>query len=209
MRASNDLNKLELYELFDDLKAYKFELQKRSIEESTSNHPTKVFIVVVAEPIQQKTPKKISNDVISLFVNKFSRFIKKNHMTYQNQNQSYKKESIGNDTACFNCEKTIYCIAKCSNPKKDDQKRHKGHQRNDKKSRKDMKVMVAEESKSKLVEANSDSSNLESQSNLNDDDKVHCLIADAELETTNDEVFEFEYEEFICNNIVKSLHDMI
>lgn len=82
MRASNDLNKLELYELFDDLKAYKFELQKRSIEESTSNHPTKVFIVVVAEPIQQKTPKKISNDVISLFVNKFSRFIKKNHMTY-------------------------------------------------------------------------------------------------------------------------------
>ncbi|XP_073279543.1 uncharacterized protein [Primulina huaijiensis] len=113
MRVSKYLNKLELHDLFADLKSYEFEL----------------------------------NDAMSLFVKKFSRFMKKNHRAYQNPNRKFKKDSPSGDMACFNCGRIGHFIADCPKPKKDDQKK-KEYKRNDKKSRRYSKAMIAKESKS-------------------------------------------------------------
>ncbi|XP_073282378.1 uncharacterized protein [Primulina huaijiensis] len=54
MRESNDLNKIELHDLFADLKAYEFELQTREGEPSTPAVTT-VLTVVRPEPTESKS----------------------------------------------------------------------------------------------------------------------------------------------------------
>ncbi|XP_073271526.1 uncharacterized protein [Primulina huaijiensis] len=141
MRVSKDLNKLELHDLFADLKAYEFELEVRSEEEPSSNLPTKaliattdttiVAVVVIPQALpaitidiaSEKNAKQIRSDAMSLFVKKFSRFMKKNHRAYQGPNRNFKNDSPSGDMACFNCGKIGHFIADCPKPKKDDQKK--------------------------------------------------------------------------------------
>ncbi|KZV42978.1 hypothetical protein F511_22902 [Dorcoceras hygrometricum] len=72
MRESKNLNKLELHDMFSNLKAYEFELETRSEAEPSTSQPTKALATTTLE---QSTPSKsaeqISNDMMSLFVKKF------------------------------------------------------------------------------------------------------------------------------------------
>ncbi|KZV36556.1 hypothetical protein F511_23585 [Dorcoceras hygrometricum] len=63
MRESKDLKKLELYDLFIDLKAYEFELLNRTEEEASTSQPVKDLAATEDKP--QKTAEKLSNDKIS------------------------------------------------------------------------------------------------------------------------------------------------
>ncbi|XP_073290536.1 uncharacterized protein [Primulina huaijiensis] len=227
LRVSKDLNKLELHNLFADLKAYEFELEVRSGEESSSNLPTKALattattittpaaVVVpqavpasIIESTSEMTAEKISNDAISLFVKKLSRFMKKNHRAYQNPNRNFKKDSTPGDMACFNCGKIGHFIADCPKPKKDDQKK-KEYKRNGKKSRSDRKAMMAEESKSKWADSSSESSDSDDHSSDNDAEEVKCLMTDIESTSTSGEVFDFDSNEFTRTDLVNALHDMV
>ncbi|KZV52528.1 hypothetical protein F511_31594 [Dorcoceras hygrometricum] len=66
MRESKDLNKLELHDLFVNLKAYEFKLETRSEAEPSTSQPTKALAATVSEQISpSKTAEKLSNDVTS------------------------------------------------------------------------------------------------------------------------------------------------
>ncbi|XP_073290999.1 uncharacterized protein [Primulina huaijiensis] len=222
IRLSKDLNKMELHDLFADLKAYEFELELRSGEEPSSNQPTKALAatatapavvapsaspITTTESTSDRTAEQISNDAISLFVKKFSRFMKKNHRAYKNPNRDFKKESPSGDMACFNCGKIGHFIVDCPKPKRDDQK--KEYKRNDKKSRRDRKDMIADENKSKWTDSSSESSDSDDHSSDSDAEEVKCLMADTESTSTSGEVFNFDSNEFTRTDLVNALHDMV
>ncbi|KZV28082.1 hypothetical protein F511_32426 [Dorcoceras hygrometricum] len=58
MRESKDLNKLELYELFADLKACDFELHNRSEEDASTSQPVKAFAAAEEKP--QKSEEQLA-----------------------------------------------------------------------------------------------------------------------------------------------------
>ena len=65
MRESKDLNKVELHDLFADLKAYEFELQTREGEPSTPAATT-ALTAVRTEPTGsvEKAAYQLSNDAM-------------------------------------------------------------------------------------------------------------------------------------------------
>ncbi|XP_073123640.1 uncharacterized protein [Henckelia pumila] len=123
MRESKDLNKLELHDLFADLKAYEFELQTREKDHSTSQLTKALTAVKIESPAQsEKSAEQLSNDAMSLFVKKFGKFIRRN------QEGSYKKnfknkDAVEEPRSCFNCGKTGHLIADCLKPKNFDKRK--------------------------------------------------------------------------------------
>ncbi|XP_047323590.1 putative uncharacterized protein DDB_G0271526 [Impatiens glandulifera] len=88
---------------------------------------------------------------MSLFVKKFGKFMKKTHYKSNSNNNNYKNESKAN-LKCFNCDKLGHFKADCRKPMRDDKKPH------DKKNKKDQKALMAEESKIKWADRDSDDS---------------------------------------------------
>ncbi|KZT75427.1 hypothetical protein F511_47549 [Dorcoceras hygrometricum] len=73
MRESKDLNKMELHDLFANLKAYEFELETR-YEAPSTPQPTKSLAATTVEqcsPSTSKSADQLSDDVMSLFAKKF------------------------------------------------------------------------------------------------------------------------------------------
>ncbi|KZV53620.1 hypothetical protein F511_29842 [Dorcoceras hygrometricum] len=78
---------------------------------------------------------------------------------------------------------------------------------NKKPSRKyDRKVLVAEESTKSWADTDSESSSSSSSSSDSEHEEVHCLMAD---QTSDDEVFDFSNVEFIREDLVSALNDMV
>ncbi|KZV36305.1 hypothetical protein F511_21418 [Dorcoceras hygrometricum] len=115
MRESKDLNKLELHDLFANLKAYEFELETRSEAPSTSQL-TKALATTTSE---QCSP---SNDVMSFFVMKFGKFMRRTQNTSFSYNNSHKSENISTDFNRYNCGRPGHFTADCNRPKKDEKR---------------------------------------------------------------------------------------
>ncbi|KZV30041.1 hypothetical protein F511_19267 [Dorcoceras hygrometricum] len=72
MRESKDLNKLELHDLFANMKAYEFELETRSEAGPSTSQPTKALAATTSEQCSpSKSAEQLSNDAMSLFDKKF------------------------------------------------------------------------------------------------------------------------------------------
>ncbi|KZV50367.1 hypothetical protein F511_38299 [Dorcoceras hygrometricum] len=103
MRESKDLNKLELHDLFANLKAYEFELETKYEAPSTSQ-PTKALAATTSE---QCSPSNIaeqrSNDAMSLFVKKFGKFLRRSYNPSFNNSNVHKTDKVTTDQNCFNC----------------------------------------------------------------------------------------------------------
>ncbi|XP_073136841.1 uncharacterized protein [Henckelia pumila] len=113
MRESKDLNKLELHDLFADLKAYGFELQTQEEDQSTSQLTKALTAVKIESPAKpEKSAEQISSDAMSLFVKKFGKFIRRNQEGSHRRNFQ-KKDSVEEPRSCFNCGKTGHFIADC------------------------------------------------------------------------------------------------
>ena len=84
IRESKDLNKLELHDLFADLKAYEFEINSRKEEEPSTSTSTKALVTAEepTAPIAAKSADQIISDAMALFAKKFGRFMKKNNSNY-------------------------------------------------------------------------------------------------------------------------------
>ncbi|XP_073061913.1 uncharacterized protein [Primulina eburnea] len=121
MRESKDLNKLELNDLFADLKAYEFELGIRTEKEPSTSQQTKVLAaIMVTLPVEESTSKKsaekLSNEDMSLFVKKFGKIMRKNQS--QMNKPYFKKDHTDYGQACFNCGKKGHFTAECNRPRK-------------------------------------------------------------------------------------------
>ncbi|KZV30748.1 hypothetical protein F511_03726 [Dorcoceras hygrometricum] len=82
MRESKDLNKLELHDLFANLKAYEFELETRTEAGPSTSQPTKALAATTTEqcsPSTSKTTDQLSDDVMSLFVKKFGKYLRRSY----------------------------------------------------------------------------------------------------------------------------------
>ncbi|KZV17473.1 hypothetical protein F511_41923 [Dorcoceras hygrometricum] len=99
MRESKDLNKMELHDLFANLKAYEFELETRSEAGPSTSQPTKALAATTAEPCSPSTRKsadQLSDDVMSLFVKKFGKYLRRSFnpsTSFNNYNKSDKVSS--------------------------------------------------------------------------------------------------------------------
>ncbi|KZV19162.1 hypothetical protein F511_38999 [Dorcoceras hygrometricum] len=70
----------------------------------------------------------------------------------------------------------------------------------------DRKVLVAEESTKSWADTDSESSSSSSSSSDSEQEEVHCVMAD---QTSDDEVFDFSNVEFIREDLVSALNDMV
>ncbi|XP_073136848.1 uncharacterized protein [Henckelia pumila] len=129
MRESKDLKKLELHDLFADLKAYEFELQTREEDQSTSQLTKALTAVKIESPAKlEKSAEQLSSDVMSLFVKKFGKFIRRNQEGSYRRNFQ-KKEPVEEPRSCFNCGKMGHFITDCPKPKNHDKKKNSRNDR--------------------------------------------------------------------------------
>ncbi|XP_075483610.1 uncharacterized protein LOC142523763 [Primulina tabacum] len=215
MRESKDLNKLELHDLFADLKAYEFELGIRTEEEPSATQQTKALAAAtVTLPVEESTSKKsaeqLCNEAMSLFVKKFSKFMHKNQS--QMNKPYFKKDHTEDGQGCFNCGKKGHFIAECNRPKKDEKKQENRRRFKDNKKfvkKKNQRVLIAEEDKGKWAETESEKSSSEASSSESEDETIECLMAKEDQESTDEMVFDFNSEEFTREDLVTALHDMV
>ncbi|XP_047320557.1 putative uncharacterized protein DDB_G0271526 [Impatiens glandulifera] len=173
MRESKDLNKMELHDLFADLKAYEFEINSRNEDEPSTSVSTKVLVNAEEShaATTMKSAKQISNDAMSLFIKKFGKFMNKTHSNSNSNNNNYKSDSKDN-LKCFNFDKLGHLKEDYRKPKMDDKKSH------DKKNKKDLKALLAEDKKRKWADSDSD----DNSSNESEDECIKCFM------DNNDEV---------------------
>ncbi|KZV34517.1 hypothetical protein F511_21754 [Dorcoceras hygrometricum] len=184
MRESKDLNKLELHDLFANLKAYEFELETRSEAGPSTSQPTKALAATTSEqcsPSTSKSTEQLSNDAMSLFVKKFGKFMRKSYNPSFFYNNAHKSDKVTTDQNCFNFGRPGHFAADCNMPKKED--RFKSDEKKDDRSKdrskdrsmrtradkrpsrkNDRKVLVAEESNKKWADTDTDSSSSSSSS---------------------------------------------
>ncbi|XP_073137871.1 uncharacterized protein [Henckelia pumila] len=186
MRESKDLNKLELHDLFADLKAYEFELQTREEDQSTSQLTKALTAVKIESPAKPE----------------------KRNQEGSHRKNFQKKDSVEEPRSYFNCGKTGHFIADCPKPKNLDKRKSSRNDRHN--SRQKHEALVAKDSKSKWAETDSDSEGSnDSSSSSDDEEEVKCLMAnDHEHPSTSEQVFDFSSEEFTREELIKALHDM-
>ncbi|KZV42578.1 hypothetical protein F511_32638 [Dorcoceras hygrometricum] len=226
MRESKDLNKLELHDLFANLKAYEFELETRSEAGPSTSQPTKAFSATSVEqcsPSTSKSAEQLSNDAMSLFVKKFGKFMRRSYNPSTPYNNVHKSNKISADMNCFNCGRPGHFAAYCNRPKKED--RYKRDEKNDDRTKErskdrrmrtrsdrrpnrknDRKVLVAEESNKNWEDTDTDSSSSSSSSSDSEQEEVHCLMAN---QTSEDEVFDFSNTEFTREDLITALNEMV
>ncbi|KZV26476.1 hypothetical protein F511_36629 [Dorcoceras hygrometricum] len=121
MQGSKDLNKLELHDLFANLKAYEFELETRSEAGPSKSQPTKALAATTSEQCSpRKSTEQISNDAISLFFENFGKFLRRSYNPYFSYNTANKSEKISTDMNCYICGRPGHFAADCNRPKKED-----------------------------------------------------------------------------------------
>ncbi|KZV28506.1 hypothetical protein F511_15586 [Dorcoceras hygrometricum] len=160
MRESKDLNKMELHDLFANLKAYEFELETRSEAPSTSQ-PTKALAAVSAEPCSPSTSKsadQLSDDVMSLFVKKFGKYLRRSFNPATTSFNNYNKsDKVSNDLKCYNCDRPGHFAADCNRPRKDDRYK-KEDRRADDRYRKEERYRRDDDEDERTVEKSKDKS---------------------------------------------------
>ncbi|KZV19389.1 hypothetical protein F511_04250, partial [Dorcoceras hygrometricum] len=126
MRESKDLNKLELHDLFANLKAYEFELETRAESGPSTSQPTKALAANTTteqcSPSTSKSADQLSDDAVSLFVKKFGKFMRRSFNPSSPYN-SYKNDKTVSDLKCYNCDRPGHFAVDCNRPSKDDKYR--------------------------------------------------------------------------------------
>lgn len=75
--------------------------------------------------------------------------------------------------------------------------------------KKEQKVLVVVKNKNKRVDFDSESESSKISSSKSKEDKLQCLMADAESVVANDKVLDYSSDEFTRDSLVTALHDMV
>ncbi|KZV24743.1 hypothetical protein F511_34189 [Dorcoceras hygrometricum] len=97
IRESKDLNKLELHDLFANLKAYEFELETRSGEGPSTSQPTQAL--AVTDENSQTTAEQISIDAIMFTLEDLVHAL--NEMVYEYKKLSQIFEDVKSEKECL------------------------------------------------------------------------------------------------------------
>ncbi|XP_075494767.1 uncharacterized protein LOC142532334 [Primulina tabacum] len=196
MRESKDLNKLELHDLFVDLKAYEFELGIRTEEKPFTSQQKKALVATtVTLPVEESTSKKtaelLSNEAMSLFVKEFGKFMRKNQ---SQMNKPYSKRTI------------LMMVKPALTVERRDIlfQNAIGQER-----RKRNRLTEDKEDKGKWADSESERSTSEESASESEDETTKCLMAKEDPESTEEMVFNFDSIEFTIEDLVTTLHDMI
>ncbi|KZV46249.1 hypothetical protein F511_08692 [Dorcoceras hygrometricum] len=126
MHESKDLNKLELHDLFANLKAYEFDLETRAEARPSTSQPTKALAATTIEqcsPSTSKTADQLSDDVMSLFVKKFGKYLRRSYNPSSPYNNFHKSDKVASDMKCYKCDHPGHFAADCNRPTKEDRSR--------------------------------------------------------------------------------------
>ncbi|KZV18213.1 hypothetical protein F511_20162 [Dorcoceras hygrometricum] len=88
----------------------------------STSQPTKALAATTTEqcsPSTSKTADQLSDDVMSLFVKKFWKYLRRSYNPSAPYN-NHKNDKAVSDMKCFNCERPGNFAAECNRPKKDD-----------------------------------------------------------------------------------------
>ncbi|KZV23040.1 hypothetical protein F511_28800 [Dorcoceras hygrometricum] len=160
MRESKDLNKMELHDLFANLKAYEFELETRSEAGPSTSQPTKALAATTAEPCSPSTSKladQLSDDVMSLFVKKFGKYLRRSLNPSTSFNNYNKSDKVSSELKCYNCDRPGHFAADCNRPKRDDRNK-RNDRRADDRYRKEERYRRDEEDNERSVDRSKDKS---------------------------------------------------
>ncbi|KZV55574.1 hypothetical protein F511_12680 [Dorcoceras hygrometricum] len=153
MRESKDLNKMELHDLFANLKAYEFELETRSEAPSTSQ-PTKALAATTVEqcsPSTSKSAEQLSDDVMSLFAKKFGKLMRKSFHSSSPYNNFNKSDKATSDLICYNCDRPGHFAAECNRPKRDNRPRRDDKRADDRYKKEERYKRDEEDDERKLI----------------------------------------------------------
>ncbi|KZV51656.1 hypothetical protein F511_29072 [Dorcoceras hygrometricum] len=158
MRESKDLNKMELHDLFANLKAYEFELETRSEAGPSTSQPTKALAATTAEPCSPSTSQsadQLSDDVMSLFVKKFGKYLRRSFNPSTSFNNYNKSDKVSSELKCYNCDRPGHFAADCNTPKRDDRNK-RDDRRADDRYRKEERYRRNEEDNERTVDRSKD-----------------------------------------------------
>ncbi|KZV49969.1 hypothetical protein F511_27049 [Dorcoceras hygrometricum] len=108
-----------------NLKVYEFELETRAEAAPSTSQPTKALAATTTEQFSPRTSKRadqLSDDVMSLFVKKFGKYLRRSYNPFAPYN-NHKNDKAVSDMKCFNCERPGHFAAECNRTKKDDRYR--------------------------------------------------------------------------------------
>ncbi|KAL8536698.1 hypothetical protein ACS0TY_012042 [Phlomoides rotata] len=190
MRESKDLSRITTFELFSDLKAFEFDIERRKDEETPSSKVT-TLIAPTAES-GQAADSDSEQDELALFIKQFRKFVKggKSYMkkgsskpTAGGKDSKVSKGTPTNDYLCYNCRKPGHFIKDCPYPeskKYTDEEKAARAERKRKQEKERIRALLSEFEKTKETIPSSSKSPVESDSedstDSEDNEALICLM---------------------------------
>ncbi|KAL8473754.1 hypothetical protein ACS0TY_030559 [Phlomoides rotata] len=200
MRESKDLSKISTFELFSDLKAFEFDIDRRKDKETPSSKIT-ALVASTAESSQVVDPDS-EQDELALFIKQFRKFVKggKSYMkksssklTAEGKDSKALKGNNSNSYLCYNYRKPRHFIKDCPYPEskiytEEERTARAERKRNLEKER--IRALLSEFEKTKEASPSSSKQPVESDSedstDLENNEALICLMAKKE-EDSHDE----------------------
>ncbi|KAL8542500.1 hypothetical protein ACS0TY_003386 [Phlomoides rotata] len=190
MRESKDLSNITIFELFSNLKAFEFDIDRRKDEETPSSKVT-AFVASTAES-GQATDSDSEQDELTLFIKQFRKFVMggKSYLkkgsskpTAEGKDSKTSKGNNINGYLCYNCRKPGHFIKDCPYPRTkrytDDEKASKA-ERKRKQGNERLRALLSEFEKTKEASPSSSKLPVESDSedstDSEDNEALICLM---------------------------------
>ncbi|KAL8469902.1 hypothetical protein ACS0TY_032679 [Phlomoides rotata] len=110
MKESKDLSKITTFELFSDLKAFEFDIDRRKDEE-TSTSKVKTFVAATAKSNQAVESDDDDQDELALFIKQFKKFVKWGRASWKKgQSKPIAEESEDEDSSDSEDNEALICL---------------------------------------------------------------------------------------------------
>ncbi|KZV46725.1 hypothetical protein F511_13750 [Dorcoceras hygrometricum] len=158
----------------------------RSEAGPSTSQPTKALAATTAEPCSPSTSKsadQLSDDVMSLFVKKFGKYLRRSFNPSTSFNNYNKSNKVSSELKCYNCDRPGHFAADCNRPKRDDRYK-RDDRRADDRYRKEERYKRDEEDNERNVDRSKDKSN----------DKFKERSSDRKMKTSSNKRFSRKHD---------------